>query len=482
MAGGNNKPSSSSSSSHKSRWESGPTNPLANRNIPVSGNPRNLPPPPPPLKPKSSSNNNPVAKPSPQHPSPSVGPFIYPDNHGPPPSYGFHMLERRSIGLADGSARSYFALPLNYQDFGTQIPPPRFLGNEGKQFPVSPDFRESRNKNQEYWNSLGKEGTLKRKFVDEGDERDGLARQRQQLLQYGNAGLNSGGGTSNVYGKEEDFRGGKFMRGENGGRIGGKGKFSEVDQVALKKAFLHFVKVVNEDSGLRKRFLANGKQGPVACVACRRSTKDFPDMHGLIMHTHNPDSAELLVDHLGLHKALCILMGWNHQIPPDNSKQYQSLSADEAAANQDDLIMWPPHVIIHNTMTGKGRDGRVEGLGNRAMDTKLRDLGFSSGKAKSLYGKQGHLGVTLVKFVGDQSGLKEATRLGEFFEKDKHGRRGWAGVSNKAAENNPNLVRIDKNTGEKERILFGYLATVSDFDKIDQDTKTRVEIVSKRDY
>lgn len=114
------------------------------------------------------------------------------------------------------------------------------------------------------------------------------------------------------------------------------------------------------------------------------------------------------------------------------------------------------------------------------------DLGFSSGKAKSLYGKQGHLGVTLVKFVGDQSGLKEATRLGEFFEKDKHGRRGWAGVqnvvSNKAAENNPSLVRVDKNTGEKERILFGYLATVSDFDKIDQDTKTRVEIVSKRDY
>ena len=100
-------------------------------------------------------------------------------------------------------------------------------------------------------------------------------------------------------------------------------------------------------------------------------------MHGLIMHTYNPDNAELLVDHLGLHKALCILMGWNHQIPPDNSKQYHLLSADEAAANQDDLIMWPPHVIIQNTMTGKGRDGRVEGLGNRAMDTKLRGNSYS---------------------------------------------------------------------------------------------------------
>lgn len=398
------------------------------------------------------------------------------------------MLDRRSIALADGSVRSYFALPLNYQDFVTPVPPPRFLGNEynGRGgFGMSPDFRDSRNKNQDYWNSLGKESSLKRKFVDDGEERDGLARQRQQLLQYGNAGLNANGGTSNVYGREDEMRGAKYMRGEEVERNGGRNKYNEVDQVALKKAFLHFVKLVNENLGLRKKCLADGKQGRVECVACRRSTKDFPDMHGLIMHTYNPDSAELLVDHLGLHKALCILMGWNYQIPPDNSKQYQLLSAEEAAANQDDLIMWPPHVIIHNTMTGKRRDGCIEGLGNRAMDTKLRDLGFSSGKAKSLYGKEGHLGVTLVKFVGDQSGLKEATRLGEFFEKDNHGRRSWAGlqnlVSNKNAENNPNLVRVDKNTGEKEKILFGYLATASDFDKIDRDTKIR-EVVSKREY
>lgn len=287
MAGGNNsnnnytkapsnKPSSSSSS-HKSRWESGPTKPPANRNLPVSGNSRNLPPPPP-HKPKPTSNNNPVPKPSPQkplpgNPSPSGAPFPYPDNHGPPPSYGFHMLDRRSIGLADGSVRSYFALPLNYQDYVTPLAPPRFLGNEGnvgKQFPMSPDFRDSRNKNQEYWNSLGKEGSLKRKFVDDGDERDGLARQRQQLLQYGNAGLNSSGGTSNVYGREDEGRGGKYMRGEEVGRNGGRSKYNEIDQVALKKAFLHFVKLVNEDSGLRKRCLADGKQGRVQCVACRR--------------------------------------------------------------------------------------------------------------------------------------------------------------------------------------------------------------------
>jgi hypothetical protein len=105
-----------------------------------------------------------------------------------------------------------------------------------------------------------------------------------------------------------------------------------------------------------------------------RSSKDFPDMHALIMHTYSSDNADVRVDHLGLHKALCVLMGWNHSKPPDNSKAYQFLPADAAGANQDDLIMWPPMVIIHNTITGKGKDGRIEGLGNRAMDSKVRGI------------------------------------------------------------------------------------------------------------
>ncbi|KAL2229900.1 UNVERIFIED_CONTAM: hypothetical protein Sindi_1584400 [Sesamum indicum] len=90
------------------------------------------------------------------------------------------------------------------------------------------------------------------------------------------------------------------------------------------------------------------------------------------MHAYNSDSADSIVDHLAFHKALCILMGWNYLTPPDNSKAYQNFSADDAEANQDDLIMWPPSVLIHNTITGKGRDGRMEGIGNRAMDSMLR--------------------------------------------------------------------------------------------------------------
>lgn len=119
-------------------------------------------------------------------------------------------------------------------------------------------------------------------------------------------------------------------------------------------------------------------------------------------------------------------------------------------------------------------------------DSCFPDLGFSVGKSKSLYGREGHLGITLVKYAGDHSGLGEAMRLAEFFEKDNRGQRSWAVVqtlaSTKDEENNPNLVRVDKNTGEKERILYGYLGTVSDLDRVDFETRKKVVIESKREY
>ncbi|KAL7210207.1 hypothetical protein ACSBR1_031717 [Camellia fascicularis] len=577
MAGGKNpkgsshKPSSSSSHHLKSRWESS-NNPPSDKKPSSSAAAGDSKAPPPPPKPSSNQATPKSAPtPSPSHSKPPTDPThqsgpgpthpgappSFPDGIGPPPppAYGFHMLERRSFVLADGSVRSYFALPPDYQDFTP--PPPRPVmphgGLElglgfGKRFPplgpMSPEFRDRedlfmRDRNRDYWNSLGLDGrgggpmphpenSLKRKGGDEGergwkDEREGkdgndeFARQRQQLLQYGNAGLNPNGyligfgergelvaGTSNPYprdvadvGRGDELRASKYMRVGGGyenfhGRQAGIGgdnvshKHNDVDQSALKKAFLHFVKLINENVSQKKNYLENGKQAPLQCVACGRSSKEFPDMHGLIMHTYNSDRADLLVDHLGLHKALCVLMGWNYSKPPDNLKAYQSLSADEAAVNQEDLIMWPPVVIIHNTSTGKGREGRVEGLGNKAMDSKLRDLGFGGGKSKSLYGRDGHLGITLVKFAGDQSGLKEAVRLAEFFEKENHGRRNWTHVqslaSGKDEENNPNLVKVDEKTGEKKRIFYGYLGTVVDLDKMDFETRKKAVIESRREY
>ncbi|KAL7251786.1 hypothetical protein ACSBR1_013609 [Camellia fascicularis] len=518
--GSTHNPASSSSSNPKSRWHSAINHPSSATKPSISADSNPPPPPPPPPKPSSNpTNNNPTPKPA-TSPTPNLSgaPFPFPDDIGPPPppAYGFHMLERRSIVLADSSVRSYLALPPDYQDFKPVTQPCPELAGPGRDFdtrfppmgPMSPEFRDRDeiymlDRNQGYWNSLG---PMKRKYGD--DERGGkfgndeFERHRQQLLQYGNVGLNQNrymmmglsdrgeflAGTSNPRGNE--LSAAKYMRVGDGGHenmhnVGFKHN-DIVDEGSLKKSFLHFVKLVYSNESQKKNYLENGRQAPLQCVACGRSSKDFPDMHNLIMHTYNSDTADLLVDHLGLHKALCVLMGWNYLKSPDNSKAYQSLSSNEASANQDDLIIWPPVVIIHNTNTGKGRDERKEGLGNKEMDNKLRDLGFRGGKSKSMYGIDGHLGITLVKFYGNQSGLKEAVRLAEFFEKESHGRIGWTQAeslkSGRDNENNPNLMKVDGKTGEKKRIFYGYLATVFDLDKVDFETRKKAVIESRREY
>ncbi|CAI9118467.1 OLC1v1020043C1 [Oldenlandia corymbosa var. corymbosa] len=539
MAGGNqtkgqkqpssNKPPnppshSSSSERNKSRLESSssataaaaatppsnrkPSNSVHNKS---TSTPNNSKPQTPKPKPNNFSGNKPSPRPPinpslrgprPVDPNPNhskLPPFPFPDPP-PPPTYGFHSLDRRTIVLADGSVRSYFALPPDYEDFIPFPPRTEFRGPAfgfDRKFPISPDFRGpelrhelgervdglTRFRNQDFRNAGN---SLKRKFGDEEREgRDGFERQRLQLLQYGSDNSNAMAGTSGIHGegRRGEVRAAKSMRiGE--GSVG-KTKHHEVDQDALRKAFLHFVKLIFENATQKKKYLANGKQGSLQCVACGRSSKDFTDMHGLIMHVYSSDAPNLAVEHLGLHKALCILMGWNYRIPPDNSKAYQFLSAEEAVGNLDDLIMWPPLVIIHNTITGKGREGRMEGLGNRAMDNFLRDLGFHGGKSKSMYSKDGHLGITLIKFGSNQSGLMEALQLAEYFERENHGRNGWARVESlnlsKEDDNNPNLVKVDEKTKEKKRIFYGYMATVSDLDRVDFETRKKVVIHSRKE-
>ncbi|KAK6780867.1 hypothetical protein RDI58_023051 [Solanum bulbocastanum] len=509
MAGGNppkpssNKPapSSTSASHRKSRWEtttgkkpssdpktsgagaaSGSGDPIS-KPSPKTTNPNH----------PTTPNPKPIKNPSPK-PDPNahfgLPPFPFRDPP-PPPLYGFHMLERRTIVLADGSVRSYFALPHDYQDFPA-FTRPDFRGPPGLGFERQfPDDGFTRNRNPDHWNPIGVEGgrvgdgAMKRKFGDEG--KDGLDRLRQQVLEHGNAGPVPPGSSSLYMGRGEEMnRPAKYMK--SGGFEGSasRTKHNEVDQSALKKSFLLMVKLIFDTANVKRSYLADGKQGRLQCLACNRTSKDFPDMHSLIMHAYNSESTDSLVDHLAFHKALCVLMGWSYLTPPDHSKSYQMLSVDEANANRDDLVLWPPLVIIHNTITGKRDDGRMEGLGNKAMDSYLKGIGFHGGKAKALYSRDGHLGVTLVKFASDQSGLMEAMRLAEYFEKDNHGRNGWARLQpltlGKDDENNPDLCKFDHRTGEKKRVIYGYLGTVNDLEKVDFDFRKKITIASRLDY
>lgn len=174
-------------------------------------------------------------------------------------------------------------------------PRPEFRGpafSFDRNLPIIPDFRglEFRpelgergdgfmmGRSQDYRSTLdfewrGPGNSMKRKFGDEEREgRDGFERQRQQLLQYGNVDANVNGkpGPSGaLVGRGgEEMRAKKFMR--TGESNVGELKHNEVDQAALKKAFLHFVKLVFENANQKRKYLADGKQGSLQCVACGR--------------------------------------------------------------------------------------------------------------------------------------------------------------------------------------------------------------------
>lgn len=106
-----------------------------------------------------------------------------------------------------------------------------------------------------------------------------------------------------------------------------------------------------------------------------KESKDFGDAHSLVTHTYHSLKVGLRTEHLGLHKALCFLMGWNWLVSPDNSRLYQSRPVAEAKALKEDLILWPPIVIIHNCSIGiKVSTHESKVVANEGMEERLRGL------------------------------------------------------------------------------------------------------------
>ncbi|EEC68133.1 hypothetical protein OsI_36048 [Oryza sativa Indica Group] len=319
----------------------------------------------------------------------------------------------------------------------------------------------------------------------------------------------------------------------------------DVDAKQLKSSFLKMVKLMNENAEQKKNYRANGKISQLKCTVCGRGfclfcggfflgpgadilctrvsnsgchgcgtdchhpteeqvgkeaggisvgggglgcamraevTRDSIDLHSLLNHSYYAKSAELRADHLGLHKALCVLMGWNYSVDPVHKKAYQTLSTADAEANQGDLILWPPTVIIENTYKSKN-DGQKDGMSNKEMEGKLREMGFVGASVKPLSGKDGQRSM-LVKFASSLAGLSEAERLAQSLEKQGHGRAEWYRVRSVPpgadGGSNPLLVKVGVK-GERTWVLYGYLATAWDLDALDLESKQNAVIKSRKE-
>ncbi|XP_078155536.1 uncharacterized protein LOC144551450 [Carex rostrata] len=245
---------------------------------------------------------------------------------------------------------------------------------------------------------------------------------------------------------------------------------SEEFKRQAERAFLKYARVIN-DSACEKRKLLQPWKGRIHCYVCgRHSSKEFADIHNLVMHTFHAQNPGLKTAHRGLQKALCLSFGWNWCVEPDESKLYQLGPADEAELLKQDLILWPPIVVICNSsVDSMASKSKVVGL--EAIECMLKGI-LGEGKAKFSFGKPSDQSIILVKLPPVYSGFVLAEKLHVHFSQSNHGKDQLELFLKSRSDS-----RIDKNTKETETedVLYGYLAGIDDLDKLDSVTKKMYE-------
>ncbi|KAL7115971.1 hypothetical protein ACP275_04G214300 [Erythranthe tilingii] len=216
----------------------------------------------------------------------------------------------------------------------------------------------------------------------------------------------------------------------------------------MRSAFFKFLKQMNETQTRRKMYTERGEAGSLKCIVCGSDSDEFVETESLAMHAFTSKKAGLRSQHLGLHKALCVLMDW--KFPEDSSSEWhcEPISSAESSALKQDIIIWPPVVIVRNTTD----EGVV--LSTENLHTKLTEMGFQS-ILKVSNGEPANQSTMVVKFNATLSGLQEAERLHRNY--------------------------VQSSEREKEDLLYGHLGIAQDLDKLDFDTKKRCLLKSKNE-
>lgn len=191
------------------------------------------------------------------------------------------------------------------------------------------------------------------------------------------------------------------------------------------------------------------------------------------MHAFGSTLPGLRSQHLGFHRALCLLMGWNSAAALNASWGCETLPDAEIMAIKEDLIIWPPVVIVHNSSIENSDPAHRFIVSSESLKDYLRDHGFQGGNAKVCHGKPANQSILVVTFSGTFSGLQEAERLHKFYAENKHGR---------AELQEGHGAATQAVVGDKVKdVLYGFLGLAGDLDKLEFETKKRCVVRSKKD-
>ncbi|TKY51686.1 Zinc finger-XS domainprobable mediator of RNA polymerase II transcription [Spatholobus suberectus] len=256
---------------------------------------------------------------------------------------------------------------------------------------------------------------------------------------------------------------------------------SEEFNQMVHENFLMYSKKLNLNLYVQRRYQDQGKAGSLYCIVCgRSSSKEFMDTQRLVTHAFMSHKAGLRAKHLGLHKAICVLMGWDTVVPQDTVTWVpQVLPHAEALAQKEDLILWPPIVIIHNISMSDDNPQNWKVVSMETIEAFLRGKGFVRGRIKLCLGKPADQSIVLVKFLGTFGGLGDAERLHKYLSDNNRGRAEYERVKSESIKS-CNIRETDE--GDKvENILYGYVGIAEDLDKLDFNSKKWSMVKSRKE-
>ncbi|XP_020519096.1 protein SUPPRESSOR OF GENE SILENCING 3 homolog isoform X1 [Amborella trichopoda] len=119
----------------------------------------------------------------------------------------------------------------------------------------------------------------------------------------------------------------------------------------------------------------------------------------------------------------------------------------------DHEIVWPPMVIIQNTLLDRNDNDMWTGMGNPELVEYFK--AYEPAKARHSYGSQGHRGLSVLLFDASAIGYLKAECLHKHFMEEGRDRDTW------------DRRRVLFHPGGK-RVLYGYLATKEDMDSFNR--------------
>ncbi|KAE8657584.1 DNA/RNA polymerases superfamily protein [Hibiscus syriacus] len=252
---------------------------------------------------------------------------------------------------------------------------------------------------------------------------------------------------------------------------------SEEFKQLVREAFLKYSRRLNLNQSVRKRYKEQGHAGSLFCIVCGRSySKEFMDTQRLVTHAFMSHKVGLRAEHLGLHKAICVLLGWDSIAPPDTITWVpQVLPEAEALAQKEDLVLWPPMVVIHNISMGNNNPQEQKVFPIEGVQAFLRNKGFVGGKITVCLGRPADQSIMVVKFLGTFTGLATAERLHKYFVENKHGRIEFT------SKNNGEHSNEEMGDNLEEQLLYGYMAISEDLDKLDFHNRKWSVVKSKKE-